>query len=74
MAAGMVVWFIGVGVFAHAVPHMLDSDEMPDVVRIGISRQPERVAVLMAIVVVSWPLSVPALTVMMKVRQKKEKE
>jgi hypothetical protein len=68
----VVGWLCGVGLLAHAVPVWLRDPKMPDIMRIGISMFPERVALAMAVVVVSWPMSMPVLIVMSKARDRKE--
>jgi hypothetical protein len=45
---------------------------MPDAMRISMSMFPERVSVLMAIVIVSWPLSMPVLAVIVVVKAKEK--
>lgn len=70
----MMIWFLGVGLLAHAVPVWLrEDDSMPDYVRIGISMEPEKAAVLLAIAIASWPVSVPVLGTMAVMRKKREK-
>lgn len=70
-SAALVVWFLGVGLLAHAVPRFLQSDEVPDYVRVIISMFTEAVAVPMEIVIVGWPITIPAL-VLMGLRKRKE--
>lgn len=54
-------WLLGVGLLAHAVLGWLAED---DFISLAMQIAPERVAILMAMTVVSWPLSIPALAVM----------
>lgn len=69
----LLVWLLGVGLLAHAIPVWLrDDEEMPDYVRAGIAFFPERVAVLLAFVIVGWPLAVPALILMQKAKEKEK--
>jgi hypothetical protein len=66
----MVGWLVGVGLLAHAVPAWLMHDEdMPDYFRVAMSVFAERIAVLMAIVIVGWPLTIPVLVVMSRRRK-----
>jgi hypothetical protein len=66
----VIVWLSGVGVLAHAIPAALKAAEDP-FIDTAMSIFPEGVAVLMSIVIVSWPLSVPALIIMMPSRKKR---
>lgn len=66
-----VVWLIGVGLLAHLIPSALAED---DFLSVAMGLEPERISVLMALFVVSWPVSGPFLAVMMARAKRKEKE
>lgn len=68
--AGLLIWLVGVGLLAHAFAALVE-DEMPDYIRIGISLFAERIAVVAALVIVSWPLSMPCLWIMWKNKRRK---
>lgn len=57
----IVAWLAGVGLMAHFVPEVLEEN---DFTQMAMNMEPERVSVLLALVTVSWPISVPALIVM----------
>jgi hypothetical protein len=66
-----VGWLVGVGLLADAFPRWLEDGDVPDAIRIALSMFPENVGVLMAIVIVSWPVSIPCLIVMQAKGEKK---
>lgn len=70
-SVALVVWFLGVGLLAHAVPHFLQSDAVPDYVRVVISMFTEAFAVPVAIVIVGWPITIPAL-ILIELRKRKK--
>lgn len=66
-SVALLVWLAGIGGLAHAVPKWLAED---DYLAIGMQMMPERVAVVMGIVIVAWPVSMPALIVMKAMRER----
>lgn len=68
----VLVWLGGVGLMAHAVvPLILEDEDTPDLVRLGMREMPELLALPLAIAITGWPLAMPVLIVMSK-RKKKE--
>jgi hypothetical protein len=60
---GVIVWLSGVGLLAHAIPVVLKAEDDP-FIDTAMELFPERVALVMSLVIVSWPLSVPSLAAM----------
>jgi hypothetical protein len=51
-----------VGLLTHAVPLALnDNEDIPDYIQTAIFLYPERASMVLSIVIVGWPLTVPAL-------------
>lgn len=68
----VLVWLGGVGLMAHAVvPMILEDEDTPDLVRLGMREMPELLALPLAIAITGWPLAMPVLIVLSK--RKKEK-
>lgn len=66
--SAVIVWLSGVGALAHVIPAALKAAKEP-FVDAAMALFPEKVALLMSLVIVSWPLSVPALTAMTLLRK-----
>jgi hypothetical protein len=69
VSVAVVGWLLGVGALAHLLPKALAED---DFMSIAMGLEPERISVFSAIVIVSWPLSIPVM-IMMKRRKEKGK-
>lgn len=68
----VVGWLVGVGLMAHAFTAWLNhSKEVPDFMRMGIDLFAERVAFLLTMICVAWPVAVPAIVVMSLVKKGK---
>lgn len=63
----VVVWLAGAGALAHVIPKLLEEN---DFTQMAMAMEPERVSVLMAICVVSWPITLPALLVMKMAKER----
>lgn len=57
----LVVWLVGTGVIAHLIPKVLEENDFTQML---MALEPERVSLLLALIAVSWPVSIPALIVM----------
>lgn len=63
----VVVWLVGAGLLAHAIPKWLEEN---DITQMGMVMMPELISVVMAIVIASWPVSMPALIIMKKMKER----
>jgi hypothetical protein len=66
----VVVWLLGVGLLAHALPRIMAED---DFLSIAMGLEPERVSVAGAIAIVGWPVTLPVLWVMVYRKKRKDK-
>lgn len=66
----IVVWLAGIGLLAHTVPVVLKQEAEHDpFIDTGLSMFPERAALAISLVIVSWPLSVPVMSCMSRKRR-----
>lgn len=66
----VIIWLLGIGGLAHVIPRWLEEDNFIQMLTV---MAPERVSILMALVIVSWPVSMPALIIMKAMNEKKER-